>query len=549
MTMKEGLVKVPLFLQKGGPKKIAIALSGGVDSSVVAYLMRTLQEELQNPQHEQQQQQQQQHELIAVHMSNWNTSDEDDPYCTKERDWKDAQAVADQLHLPLHPTSFAADYWTQVFEPFTAGVEQGSRPNPDVHCNRFIKFGALRDFVQTTLKADVLATGHYARLWDRSNVTTTTTSQRQTHPSSNPYHDLIEEMLQEDPRNAPDWIRTWGSRTSTSASLSPLLLAARDRSKCQSLFLSAVPGTAFHNVMFPLGDLMKKNTPNNKNSSSETATSATALPTVREIAHAANLPTASKKDSMGICFVGKRPGGFNEFIDQYFATVDEKAQAQPLYQFVNVDTGEGVSTTHHMVYARGQRAKISGASKAWFVVQTDRATRSILVCQGTHHPALYTDQFYIREFHWIGGDIPTPLQKLATDTTRHRMGNAASPSSASTTITSTRQQLPVLQAMCRIRNLQPLVMCDITYDPDTRMYQVRTEKPLRAVTPGQHCAIYVGKEGLVCLGGGTILERGPTYQEQNKCLDTTNLHPAGHNDLSVLQKEQQQTARTVVNYA
>ena len=109
--------------------KIAIALSGGVDSSVVAYLMKQRYGD--------------QHALIAVHMSNWETSDEDAPYCTKDRDWKDSQAVASHLKLPIHPTSFVAEYWTQVFEVFTEGVEQGIRPNPDVDCNRYIKFGAL----------------------------------------------------------------------------------------------------------------------------------------------------------------------------------------------------------------------------------------------------------------------------------------------------------------------------------------------------------------------------------------------------------------------
>jgi hypothetical protein len=99
----------------------------------------------------------------------------------------------------------------------------------------------------------------------------------------------------------------------------------------------------------------------------------------------------------------------------------------------------------------------------------------------------------------------------------------------------------VLHAMCRVRNLQPLVKCQIAYDMENDIYKVRTLKPLRAITPGQHCAIYVGEDGLVCLGGGTILERGETYHELKRELSREDLHPAGHNDLSV--SSQQQTSQ------
>ena len=524
-----GLVQAPSFLRTEGPKKIAVALSGGVDSSVVAYLMQQL---VQQKTHSH-------HELVAVHMSNWNPQDEDDPYCTRDRDLKDAQAVATQLQVQLHSASFAAEYWTQVFEPFVQHVEAGRRPNPDVHCNQYIKFGALRDFCRTQWQADVLVTGHYARLWHRSSGNSS--------GEGNPYDDLIDKMLQEEqdanthPSNA--WIRSWGRR-GTAAPLTPLLLAAQDRSKCQSLFLSAVPGTALYNVMFPLGDWIKKrHHSNNKFSNIEEDVSdskSSEEPTVRDIAIAANLPTAHKKDSMGICFIGKRPGGFHQFIDQYFSETHHSTKKQSqYYTFINIDTGEpvpselgGISTTPHKIYAPGQGAKISGAKEPWFVVQTDPTTKSILVAQGTHHPALYTDQFLIgdRDCHWMAGDLPTPLQHLASQTTT---------SSTCTAAAAARQQNPVLHAKCRIRNLQPLVDCRITYDAEERRYTVTTQQPLRAVTPGQHCAIYVGTDGLVCLGGGTILEKcQPTYNDNSNHnhdhrLDVSQVHPSAHNDLSV----------------
>ena len=536
----KGLVQAPSFLRSEGPKKIAVALSGGVDSSVVAHLMQQLLQHHNTPYH---------HELVAVHMSNWNTQDEDDPYCTQDRDRKDAQAVANQLKLPLHSTSFAAEYWTQVFEPFVQHVEEGRRPNPDVHCNQYIKFGALQDFCQKRLQADVLVTGHYARLWHRHSRNKDSSS----NLGGNPYDDLIEEMLQEEHDSNNDntqdnnaWIRSWGHRNSA-APLTPLLLAAKDRSKCQSLFLSAVPGTAFYNVMFPLGDWIKKKK-HNTNSSFKEDDSVEEF-TVRDIAIAANLPTAHKKDSMGICFIGKRPGGFHQFIDQYFSEPDDPSTLlgksprvdTQHYTFINIDTGEpvpndtgGISTTPHNIYAPGQGAKISGAKEPWFVVQTDPSTKSILVAQGTHHPALYTDQFTIggSDCHWMAGDLPTPLQQLAPHTT----------TTTNATSTVARKQDPVLHAKCRIRNLQPLVDCTITYDTEERRYTVTTKQPLRAVTPGQHCAIYVGIDGLVCLGGGTILEQcQPTYRcdnRQDHVLDVAQLHPSALNDMSVpLQKQ------------
>jgi tRNA U34 2-thiouridine synthase MnmA/TrmU len=503
----------PFILRGGTPKKVAIALSGGVDSSVVAYLMK---QACSCSSHHGQSHH---HELIAVHMSNWNASDEEDPYCTKDRDWKDAQAVASQLGIPLQPTSFAADYWTQVFQPFAADVERGIRPNPDVQCNRYIKFGALKDYVQSKLKANVLATGHYARLWDRRSAREDT-----------PYHDLVEEMMQHGP-SPPAWIRTWGNRDSN---LPPLLLAARDRSKCQAFFLSSVPGKAFSDVVFPLGDFIKNNQtmklPSKQSDSdnlhphNHTFHKNASAMTVREIAEMAQLPTARKKDSMGICFVGKRPGGFTDFIDQYFPTKDTNS-----YNFYDIDTGKivvnefGNSTSHHMVYTRGQGAKISGASAAWFVVQTHKESKSIYLCQGTHHPALYSDTIYIKEVNWIAGDIPSPLQQHLTE---HKMGLSLS--------RPAQTQRPVLHGKCRVRNLQPLVDCQITYDPDSRQYIVQTEKPLRAITPGQHCAIFVGEDGLVCLGGGTIQESGPTYHDLGREMPhVSDLHPSGHNDVSV----------------
>jgi tRNA-specific 2-thiouridylase len=163
-----------------------VALSGGVDSAVAAWLLRDRG-----------------HAVECLHMSNW---DDDDGYCEAAADLQDARAVCARLGLTLHRVSFAAEYRNAVFEAFLSETRAGRTPNPDVLCNREIKFGLLRRYARR-LGADYLATGHYARL-DRSDG-------------------------------------------------EPMLLKARDRAKDQSYFLHAVDTEDFSGVLFPLGDIEK----------------------------------------------------------------------------------------------------------------------------------------------------------------------------------------------------------------------------------------------------------------------------------------------------
>lgn len=422
-------------------RRVAVAISGGVDSSVAAYLLK-----------------QHCNNLIGLHMQNWSAADEDTPQTEcMEADSRDAQAVCQHLNIPLHHASFAAEYWTGVFEPFVEGLASGKTPNPDVGCNSIVKFGAMKEYARQKLGIETIATGHYARLWNRDK----------SIPQS------VEESCSVD---EIDWLSSWGS------ALSPLLLAAKDRSKDQSYFLAGVKGRAFENVLFPLGDLYKSS--NDDNSS-----------TVRDIAQEAQLPTARKRESMGICFVGKR--NFGNFIHQYLPEPPRPGH------FVDVNTGEAVGQHEgSLLYTIGQGAKISGASERYFVVGRGRKDTELLVCRGTHHPALYSDTLFIKNIHWIGDSIPPPLSSTGR-----------------------------MRAKCRIRHLQPLVECEISgnhVDGFTAMF----DRPVRAITLGQLAALYVGNDGLVCLGGGAIWERGASYHDRGMDLPT-ELHPAGHNDLSL----------------
>ena len=473
--------------------KIAVAMSGGVDSSVVAYLLR------------------QQHsavDLLGVHMSNWDFEDDDSRSSSStgaahkcwQQDWKDAQTVAQQLDIPLVHTSFQADYWHSVFEPYVDQIARHQRtPNPDVECNRYIKFGVLRDFLRSKYQVQTLATGHYARLWDPT--------------SSQQMPDCLQQLLDQD-----------SSLDRLLSKSVPTLLAARDSSKDQSYFLTGVPGESFLNVLFPLGEYLKTTTSPTTTTSREEASFHVTTPSVRQLAIQANLPNANKRESMGICFVGKR--NHASFVQEYL----ESPSGEQVGRCINVVDGSVVTTFDpqtqpSFLYATiGQGAKIGGASQRWFVVDKPDAL-TLLLCPGTHHPSLYADSFHVDQIHWISGVEP-PLP---------------------------------LQAQCRIRHLQPLVDCEIrrvhhhhhdkNYQnggrapPPQGSYEIVTAKPLRGIAPGQVCAIYV--RDLICLGGGSISRRGPTYMDRQQELPH-ELHPAGRNDWSV-QQTSSHSSRLVSN--
>ncbi|NIH15621.1 tRNA 2-thiouridine(34) synthase MnmA [Serratia symbiotica] len=129
-------------------KKVIVGISGGVDSSVTAYLL-----------------QQQGYQVAGLFMKNWE-EDDDEEYCSAAADLADAQAVCDKLGIKLHTVNFAAEYWDNVFELFLEEYQAGRTPNPDILCNKEIKFKAFLEFAAENLGADFIATGHYVRHQD-----------------------------------------------------------------------------------------------------------------------------------------------------------------------------------------------------------------------------------------------------------------------------------------------------------------------------------------------------------------------------------------------
>ncbi|KAI0636560.1 SIT4 phosphatase-associated protein-domain-containing protein [Trametes polyzona] len=224
--------------------RVVVAMSGGVDSSVTAKLLA-----------------EQDYDLSAVFMRNWDTRDESgtDSGCEWKKDWEDVQRVCRMLDIPCEMVDLSREYWTRVFEPALEMWESGETPNPDVWCNREVKYGAL---VDRLIRKDAwLATGHYAdKTWARPPLNL-----------SNLFaYDKIP------PR--------------------PQLRRPADRTKDQTYYLSAIPEASLAQTLFPLAPYKKTE--------------------VREMAQKWGLPTAEREESMGICFVGEKRR-FDDFIAQY----------------------------------------------------------------------------------------------------------------------------------------------------------------------------------------------------------------------------------------
>jgi tRNA-uridine 2-sulfurtransferase len=342
-------------------KRVVVGLSGGVDSSVTAYLL-----------------QQKGYEVIALFMKNW----EEDDYCPSSQDYEDALSVASQLGIPLYTVNFVKEYWERVFARCLEEYKAGYTPNPDIWCNQEIKFKVFFEKA-LSLDADYLATGHYARVLPGAQ-----------------------------------------------------LGRGLDTSKDQSYFLYTLKDKVLAKVLFPLGELNKTE--------------------VREIASKLRLRTADKRDSTGICFVGKRP--FAEFLSQF---IEKRAG--------NFETPDGRIVGQHEgahFFTIGQRKglKIGGAGAAWFVVEKNMERNVVIVDQGEGNPRLYQEELFAQDVTWVGKTPTFPLYCTA-----------------------------------KVRYRTEDVPCTVTQEGDK--LHVKFDAPQKAITPRQSIVFY---QDQVCLGGGRI---------------------------------------------
>jgi tRNA U34 2-thiouridine synthase MnmA/TrmU len=480
------------------------------------------------------------------------------------------------------------------------GVREGRRrrrsieietPNPDFGCNAIIKFGAMREYATTRLHADYVATGHYARLWHRDHYASLISSLGSGDDDHHRVCDFYRWMddasrdvgrcVMESIAGLPEeeWILSTDNdddvignvcdshlRPSSSSRHYPMLIAGADRSKDQSYFLSGVKADAFRNVMFPLGHLAKKSSGTDavhhrqndeQKYNVEVGDDAVdfnrrQFSSVRDMARDANIPTATKRDSMGICFIGKR--NFGNFVSQYLPRPPGGASSMERPgNFIDVDTGEIVGTHHGqaMHYTLGQGAKISGVAARYFVCgrggggydsRNGRSGNDVYVCNSTHHPALYTDELYVDfdSFNWIG---------FGGGVGRERDGRASSNGLECDLVPIPRplREGRSIEVSARTRHLQPLASCTVVWErnnPTTAVrgvvggssrgqIVVRFTKPIRAITPGQIVALYAGRNGLICLGGGPIQGKAASLLDRGIGVSLSDLHPSGHNDMSL----------------
>ena len=361
------------IMERKDPKdtRVVVGMSGGVDSSVAALLLK-----------------QQGYDVIGIFMKNWDDTNEFG-VCTATEDYEDVIRVCNQIGIPYYAVNFEKQYWDKVFTYFLEEYKAGRTPNPDVMCNKEIKFKAFLEHA-VSLGADYLATGHYARV----------------------------EFLDGEYK----------------------MLRGLDENKDQTYFLNQLSQEQISKVMFPIGNLEKSR--------------------VREIAKEAELATATKKDSTGICFIGER--NFKEFLGQYLP-------AQP----GNMETFEGEVKGKHeglMYHTIGQRhgLGIGGSGEPWFAIGKDLKRNILYVGQGFHHEKLYSDAITAVNVSWV----------------------------------SEREKPAEFECTAKFRYRQEDHKVTVRILDDDKV-QVLFHESIRAITPGQAAVFYHGDE---CLGGGTIDE-------------------------------------------
>ena len=395
-------------------KRVVVGLSGGVDSSVSAYLL-----------------QKQGYEVIGLFMKNWHDdsvtiSDE----CPWLEDSNDALMVAEKLGIPFQTVDMSVPYKQRIVDYMFREYECGRTPNPDVLCNREIKFDTFMEYA-LNLGADYVATGHYCR-------------------------------KEEIEVNGHTIYR---------------LLAGKDQNKDQSYFLCQLSQAQLSRALFPIGDLQKSE--------------------VRAIAKELGLVTAEKKDSQGLCFVGKVR--LPEFLQQQLAPKrgdiiqipstwqgyqdkespklfecyeDELKYYTEKYHYSPTD-GKVVGQhegAHFFTIGQRKGLHVGGTVEPLFVIDTDTEKNIIYVGEGHGHPGLFRRTLFVKkeDIHWIRTDLALSLHQS-------------------------------MEAMVRIRYRQPLQKATL-YLNDSGLY-IDFTTPQSAITSGQFAAWYIKDE---LIGSGEI---------------------------------------------
>ncbi len=390
-------------------ERVVVGLSGGVDSSVAAYLLK-----------------QQGYEVIGMFMKNWHdTTGVLKGDCPFDDDKNFAEMVARKLKIPFEFVDLSDEYRKRVVDYMFDEYSKGRTPNPDVLCNREIKFDA---FMEAALKLDAkyVATGHYCR-------------KGEINVDGHTYYQL---------------------------------LAGLDGNKDQSYFLCQLNQKQLAKALFPIGHLQK--------------------PEVRRIAAELGLATAERKDSQGICFVGKvdlpvflqqklksQQGSIVEITAEYYNSIknSDESDLDSLSKPFVYNKSIGKKVGEHQgaqFYTIGQRKglNVGGKAEPLFVIATDIDENIVYVGMGQNHPGLFRKALFINsnEVHWVRPDLKLSIGQH-------------------------------IELMVRIRYRQPLQKATL-YSKDEGIYIVFNE-PQRGITAGQFASWYDGEE---LIGSGVIAE-------------------------------------------
>mgnify|MGYP000945601181 CR=1 FL=1 len=390
-------------------ERVVVGLSGGVDSSVAAYLLK-----------------QQGYEVIGMFMKNWHdTTGVLKGDCPFDDDKNFAEMVARKLKIPFEFVDLSDEYRKRVVDYMFDEYSKGRTPNPDVLCNREIKFDA---FMNAALKLDAkyVATGHYCR-------------KGEINVDGHTYYQL---------------------------------LAGLDGNKDQSYFLCQLNQKQLAKALFPIGHLQK--------------------PEVRRIAAELGLATAERKDSQGICFVGKvdlpvflqqklksQQGNIVEIPAEYYNSItnydetDLENLSKPFVYSKNIGKKVGEHQGAQF-YTIGQRKglNVGGKAEPLFVIATDINENIVYVGMGQNHPGLFRKALFINsnEVHWVRPDLKLSIGQH-------------------------------IELMVRIRYRQPLQKATL-YSKDEGIY-IAFNEPQRGITAGQFASWYDGEE---LIGSGVIAE-------------------------------------------
>ncbi len=347
--------------------KVIIGLSGGVDSSVTIWILKQLG-----------------YKIKCVFIKCWESNK-----CEIKKDIKDCIKVCKIFKIKLIKINLSYEYWNKVFKKFLKELKKSKNPNPDILCNKEIKFKLFINFSINILKSDFISTGHYVRKYNKKNKF--------------------------------------------------LLLKGIDKKKDQSYFLYNINQKQLKKCLFPLGNYKKTN--------------------IRKIAINLNLPNAYKKDSTGICFIGKKK--YNLFIRKYIKKKIGKIIKKEDKKIIGIHKGL-------FLYTIGQRKNLNlqiNYNKPLYVLKKNKNNNELIVCE-KNNKKLYNKIFILKKIYFI----------------------------------HIKNKKKILKCKVKTRYQQKLTKCKILFLKKNKI-KIILQKRIFAITPGQS-AVFYKKE--ICLGGGII---------------------------------------------